>query len=206
MATLHDQRRARLLEKMEPNSVAIFPTAPEVRRSNDTEFPFRADSDLFFLTGFPEPEAVAVLCKGPSSKTAFTMFVRPRDKERETWNGRREGPDGAKANYGAHEGLLFSQLDEKMPGLIENSGVVYHFLGRYPEFDARVAQWINAVKARARLMVLPPREMRDPAPLLHEMRLYKSEQDLALLRRAVSISAEGHREAMAACKPGMKEY
>src|SRR5581483_10787829 len=100
MASLHETRRKRLLEAMEPGSVAIFPTAPEVRRSNDTEFPFRADSDFFYLTGFPEPEAVAVLAKDAKKKT-FTMFVRPRDKDREIWNGRREGPEGAAKNFGA---------------------------------------------------------------------------------------------------------
>lgn len=190
---------------MEPGAIAVFPTAPELRRSNDTEFPFRPDSDFFYLTGFPEPEAVAVLCKDPNKKP-FTLFVRPRDKEREIWTGRREGPDGAKAHYGADEAFLFSELDEKMPELLQNGSVVYYFLGRYPEFDGRVAGWINAVKARARLMVLPPREIKDPAPVLHEMRLFKTPDDLALLKRAVSISAEGHREAMAASKAGMREY
>ena len=205
MGSVYEKRREQFLAAMEPGAIAIFPTAPEVRRSNDSEFPFRADTDLFYLTGFNEPEAVCVLAKDPRKKP-FTMFVRPRDKERETWTGRREGPEGATKNFGASDAFTFTQLDEKMPALLEDSSVVYHFLGRYHEFDTRVAGWINTVKSRARLMVLPPREMKDPAPVLHEMRLFKTEADLSLLRRAIAISAEGHREAMAACKPGMKEY
>ena len=205
MSSLYAKRRERFLQSMEPGSVAIFPTAPEVRRSNDSEFPFRPDSDHFYLTGFREPEAVCVLAKDAKKKTC-TMFVRPRDKERETWTGRREGPEGAKKSWGADDAFTFAQLDERMPALLENSTSVYYFLGRYPEFDSRVTGWINTVKSRARLMVLPPRDMKDPAPILHEMRLYKNDDDLALLRKAVSITAEGHREAMAACRPGMKEY
>src|SRR3954468_21745198 len=102
MSSLYAKRRERFLQAMEPGSIAIFPTAPEVRRSNDSEYPFRADTDLFYLTGFNEPEAVCVIAKDPK-KSAFTMFVRPRDKERETWTGRREGPEGAKKNWGANE-------------------------------------------------------------------------------------------------------
>src|SRR5439155_11819542 len=113
--------------------------------------------------------AVAVLVKGAANP--LTMFVRPRDKDRETWTGRREGPEGVKKSFGAAEAFVFSELDEKMPLLLENRSLVYYFLGRYPEFDARVAGWINDVKAKIRMMVLPPREVKDRGSIVHEIRL-----------------------------------
>ena len=204
MGSLHADRRARFLEKMEPGSVAIFPTNPEVRRSNDTEFPFRADTDFHYLTGFDEPEAVAVLAKGRPGP-AFTMFVRPRDKERETWTGRRAGPEGARTRYGAEEAYVWGELDSKIPSLLEDATAVYWHLGRHPEMDTRFSGWLNAVRMKPRL-ALAPRKIVDPAPILAEMRLIKTKADLEVLRKAVSISAEAHREAMAFTRPGVREY
>ena len=203
MSRIQDARRKRLLAAMEPGSVAIFGTAPEARRSNDTEFPFRPDSDFWYLTGFEEPEALAVIVKG--AKKPYTLFVRPRDKERETWTGRRAGPEGATKEFGADEAFPIAEIDAKLPLLLADATAVYHFFGRYPELDARLSRWMAGVRARPR-EVLPPRRILDPGPLLHEMRLVKAAEDLALLKEAVSISAEAHREAMAATRPGLREY
>ncbi len=196
-------RRRRFLEAMEPGSVAVFPTAHEIRRSNDTEFPFRPDSDFFYLTGFDEPDAVAVLQKGRG--VPFTLFVRPRDKERETWTGRRAGPEGAIERYGADEAFSIGQLDGKMSQILENATTVYFHLGRYSDADGRFVGWLNGVRAKPR-QALPPRRILDPMATLGEMRLFKTEEDLPLLRRAVAVSAEAHREAMAVARPGMREY
>ena len=217
MGSLHADRRARFLERMEPGSVALIPTSPEARRSNDTEYPFRADTDFHWLTGFEEPEALAVLAKGVEGdkgrpavdKTkpgpTFTMFVRPRDKERETWTGRRAGPEGARKDYGAEEAFVWAELDEKVVALLEDATAVYWCLGRHPELDLRFARWMNAARTKPRL-ALAPRRILDPAAILGELRLRKTPADLDLLRNAVAISAEAHREAMAFTRPGVKEF
>jgi len=204
MASIYADRRARFLERMEPGSVALFPTAPEARRSNDTEYPFRADSDFFYLTGFDEPEALCVLAKGRPG-VAFTMFVRPRDKERETWTGRRAGPEGARTNFGAEEAYVWGDLDTKILSLVEDATAVYWNLGRYSDMDHRLAGWLNAIRSKQR-QSLAPRKILDPGPIVNEMRMIKTSADLDILRKAVSISAEAHREAMTFTRPGVKEY
>src|SRR5439155_16504475 len=163
----------------EPGSVAILATAPEARRSNDTEFPYRPDTDFFYLTGFEEPEAVAVLSKKPGAKP-FTLFVRAKDKERETWTGRRAGPDGAQSRFGADEAFVVGEIDAKLPALLQDASALYHFLGRYPSFDAKVSGWVNSIRARPR-EALPPRTVRDPGPLLYAMRLFMTAADRASL-------------------------
>lgn len=204
MGSLHADRRARFLERMEPGSVALFPTAPEARRSNDTEYPFRADSDFHYFTGFEEPEAMVVLAKGRPGPS-FTMFVRPRDKERETWTGRRAGPDGARTQFGAEEAYVWGDLDGKIASFLEDATAVYWNLGRYPEMDVRFASWLNAVRMKPR-QALPPRKILDPGPIVNELRMLKTAADLDILRKAVSISAEAHREAMSFTKPGVREF
>ncbi len=201
---LFADRRKKLLAAMEDGAVAILPTAPEARRSNDTEFPFRPDSDHYYLTGFEEPEAVCVLSKRAGSPP-FTLFLRPRDKDRETWTGRRVGPERAKERLGADEAYPVGDLDARMPGYLQDATAVYWFLGRYPEWDARLSRWIDGVRMKIR-EALPPRRILDPGPLLHEMRLKKTARELETLKRAISVSAEGHREAMAATRPGVHEY
>lgn len=204
MASLYAERRARFLERMEPGSVALFPTAPEARRSNDTEFPFRPDTDFFYLTGFEEPEALCVLSKGRPG-AAFTMFVRPRDKERETWTGRRAGPEGARTVHGAEEAFAWGDLDSKIGAFLEDATAVYWSFGRYPEMDPRFTGWLNAIRSKQR-QALAPRKFIDPGVLVNDLRLMKTAADLDILRKAVSISAEAHREAMTFTRPGVKEY
>jgi Xaa-Pro aminopeptidase len=198
------ERLREFVASMESGTVAVFPTAPEQRRSNDTHFPFRPDSDFYYLTGFDEPEAIAVLSKRAGSPT-YTLFLRPRDPALETWTGRRVGPERACARLGCDEAYPLGELDSRMPGLLQDTNGVYWAMGRYPEWDRRLLGWIDGTRMRIREM-LPPRRYLDPSPVLHELRLRKSSRELETLRRAIAISAEAHREAMAATRPGMHEY
>ena len=200
---MFEARRKRFLESI-GRGVAIFPAAPVRNRSNDVDHEFRQDSDFHYLTGFPEPEAVALLTtRHPEHR--YVLFVRPRDREKETWNGRRAGAEGAVAKYGADAAFTIDQMDEVLPKYLENVERLHYRLGRQPEFDARVLGWIGKIRAAVRTGVSAPTEIVDPAVALHEMRLIKSPADLALLRRACEISAEAHVAAMRACRPGMNE-
>ena len=201
---MFEARRKRFMEAM-GRGVAVIPAAPMRTRSNDTEYRYRQNSDFYYLTGFNEPESVAVISTiHPEHK--FVLFVRPRDKEKEIWNGRRAGPEGAKAKYAADEAFTIDKLDEMLPKYVENSPRLFYRLGLDAEFDGRVTGWLNKIRAAVRTGVTAPSEIVEPATILHEMRLFKRDEDLKLLRRACDISAEAHVAAMRACRPGMKEY
>ncbi|MEZ5435929.1 MAG: Xaa-Pro aminopeptidase [Pseudomonadales bacterium] len=198
-------RRARLMQMMEPNSIAIIPAAHEILRNNDTHFPFRQDSDFYYLTGFNEPDAVAVLIPG-RAHGAFVLFCRDRDPERDLWDGYRAGPEGACSDYGADDAFPMDDLDEILPGLLEGRERVYYAMGRDSEFDRHVMEWVNAIRGKVRSGAIPPGEFLDLHHFLHELRLFKSAQEIQLMKQAAEISAKAHRRAMAVCKPGMMEY
>ena len=198
-------RRTRLMQMMEPNSIAIIPAAHEILRNNDTHFPFRQDSDFYYLTGFHEPDAVAVLIPG-RAHGAFVLFCRERDPERELWDGYRAGPEGACSDYGADDAFPIDDLDEILPGLLEGRERVYYAMGRDGEFDRHVMEWVNAIRSKVRSGAIPPGEFLDLNHFLHELRLFKSAQEIQLMKQAAEISAKAHRRAMAVCKPGMMEY
>jgi Xaa-Pro aminopeptidase len=198
-------RRTRLMQMMEPNSIAIIPAAHEILRNNDTHFPFRQDSDFYYLTGFNEPDAVAVLIPG-RAHGAFVLFCRDRDPERELWDGYRAGPEGACSDYGADDAFPIDDLDEILPGLLEGRERVYYAMGRDSEFDRHVMEWVNAIRSKVRSGAIPPGEFLDLHHFLHELRLFKSAAEIQLMKQAAEISAKAHRRAMALCKPGMMEY
>ena len=198
-------RRTRLMQMMEPNSIAIIPAAHEILRNNDTHFPFRQDSDFYYLTGFNEPDAVAVLIPG-RAHGAFVLFCRDRDPERELWDGYRAGPEGACSDYGADDAFPIDDLDEILPGLLEGRERVYYAMGRDSEFDRHVMEWVNAIRSKVRSGAIPPGEFLDLHHFLHELRLFKSASEIQLMKQAAEISAKAHRRAMALCKPGMMEY
>ncbi|MBV9927675.1 MAG: Xaa-Pro aminopeptidase [Acidobacteria bacterium] len=196
---------AEFMRRMEPGSVAIIPAAREVTRSHDTEYRFRQDSDFYYLTGFREPDALAVVA--PGREKPFTLFVRPRDREKETWNGRRAGVEGAKERFGADEALPVEEFDAKLVELLDGAGTLYYRLGgSNPELDQTVIRQLARMRAMGWRKVRPPQTIIDPATLIHEMRLFKSEEEIKLMRRSADIAAEAHREAMASARPGMKEY
>ncbi len=201
---MYAARRQRLLERMGPGAVAILQGARLLTRSADTEFPFRQDSDFRYLTGFDHPHALAVLRSdgGPP----YTLFVEPRDSKAETWTGYRPGVEGAVTDFGADEAYPVAELDAKLPGLLERAKRLFHVLGRDAKLDARIVEILEQMRLRSRLGLVPAAEIIDPRHVLHELRLRKEPAELAIMRRAASISAEAHREAARIAEDGRFEY
>ena len=196
-------RRQRLAQAMGAG-VAVIPTAPERVRNRDTHFPYRFDSHFYYLTGFPEPEAVLVLVAGASPKTI--LFCREKNVEREIWDGFRHGPQAAQERFGVDEAYPIAALDEKLPALLEDQPALHYPVGADPEWDARAIRWLNAVRAKARAGIGSPDRVQDVRALIDEMRLVKDAQELALMRRAAGIAAAAHRRAMQTTRPGRNEY
>ncbi|HEX5360885.1 MAG TPA: Xaa-Pro aminopeptidase [Fluviicoccus sp.] len=202
---LFAQRRASLMEWMGPDSIAILPAAPQAVRNRDADYRYRQDSDFYYLSGFGEPEAV--ICIIPNRPQGeFILFCRERDREREIWDGYRAGVEGAIELYGADDAYPIAKLDEIIPGLMEGKKKVYFNLGAQHEFDTRVMNWVAHLQGRARQGVKAPGEFLMLSHLLHELRLYKSADELNVMRRAGSISAQAHIRAMQKARPGLYEY
>ena len=189
---------------MGPDAVAIFVGGRLAVRSADTEYPFRQDSDFWYLTGFDHPDAIAVLStrEGP----AFTLFVQPRDPAAETWNGYRPGIDGATADFQADAAYPIEEFPQKLPELLRGAARIYHSLGRDGEIDARIVKLQEEIRRQSRGGVLPANEIVDPRLLVHEMRLIKSPAEIDLMQRAAEISFEGHHRAALMSQPGRFEY
>ncbi len=199
------RRRKQLMKMIGKGGIAILPTATEKQRNNDVHYNFRPDSDFHYLTAFNEPESVAVLIPG-RAKGEFIMFVRERDPLRETWDGRRAGPEGAVKAFGADDAFPINDIDDILPGLMESCPRVYYTMGLSAEFDQRVIGWVNGLKAQARAGVQPPQEFVALDHLLHDMRLYKSRGEADLMRRSAEIAVHAHERAMRFVEPGRKEY
>src|ERR1700716_108889 len=183
---------------------AIIPTAPERIRNRDSDYLYRFDSYFYYLSGFPEPEAVLVLLAGEEPRSI--LFCRERNRERELWEGVRKGPEGAKAAFGFEEAYPVESLDEHMPKLLADQPALYYAPGADPAWDARIMGWLNQVRAQARAGVSAPAEIRDVRTALDEMRLIKDDGELAVMRRAAAISVAAHERAMRATRPGRNEY
>ena len=201
---VYRRRRQDLMHFMR-DGVAIIPTAAHQPRNGDVLFPFRPDSDFYYLTHFPEPEAVAVLAPG-RPEGEFLLFCREKNPCAEAWDGRREGLEGARAHYGADQSFPIGELDKHLPPLLENRPKVFATMGRYPDFDGELIRWISAVRARQRAGVHAPGEFVDLGHILHEMRVIKKKDEQKLMRDAVRLSAAAHRRAMRATAPGVYEY
>jgi Xaa-Pro aminopeptidase len=192
------------MRRMDPNSVAIIPSAHETTRSNDTQYRFRQDSDFYYLTGFEEPDSIAVI--RPSHETKYTLFVRPRDPEREIWDGRRAGVEGAKSEFGANESFPTSEFDAKLQEFLDGAEKLYYRLGVNRDLDDTIIRQIARMRSLNRKPIHPPETIVDPATIVHEMRVLKSAEEIELMQRAADIAAEAHVEAMKAVRPGMQEY
>ena len=201
--SVYARRRAQLATLME-EGVAVIRTAPERARNRDSSYPFRFDSYFHYLTGFPEPEAVMVLCAGNTAKSI--LFCREKDIEREIWDGFRYGPDKAREVFGFDETFPVARIDELLPQLLANQSVVFCDVGADPGWDQQVIGWINKVRAQVRSGVSAPGEIRDIRRILDNMRLVKDEHEIATMKRAAAISSQAHRRAMGATRPGMHEY
>ena len=199
------RRRRQLMRMMGDNAIAILPTATEQVRNRDVLFPFRPDSDFFYFTGFPEPEAVMVLLPG-RPQGEYLLFCREKDATKEQWDGYRAGLEGAVEQYGADDAFPFSDLDDIMPGLLEQRERVFHAMGCNSGFDLRVSEWINQVRCRSRAGAQVPTEFLALDHFSHDMRLYKSRSEVAVMRRAAKISAGAHKQLMKTCKSGDHEY
>jgi len=196
-------RRARLLEAMQ-SGVGIVPTAPERLRNRDSDYLYRFDSYFYYLTGFPEPDALLVLVAG--DKPRSVLFCREKNPERELWDGYRHGFEAARDTFGFDEAHPIGELDEKLPELLANQPTLFFAPGMDPAWDARVMGWLNQVRAKARMGVVAPADIRDIRSILDEMRLVKDEHEIATMRRAAELSAGAHVRAMRAARPGMMEY
>jgi Xaa-Pro aminopeptidase len=200
-------RRARLLAQMQPGSVAVLATAPEVARNSDSDYLYRHDSYFYYLSGFTEPEAVLVLvaARGDAPATCV-LFCRQKNVEREIWEGFRYGPEAARTAFGFDAAFPIEDLDGEMGKLLANAPALYYALGRSTPLDAQVKNWMSSVRAQSRSGITAPAVACDLLPLLDEMRLFKDDGEQALMLRAASISAQAHARAMRASRPGMFEY
>lgn len=198
------QRREEFMQLIS-GAVAVFPAAPTAIRNGDVEHEYRQDTDFYYLTGFEEPNAVAVLAPDhPEHK--FVLFVQPKDREREVWTGWRAGEDGARRDYGADAAFTVDKLDEELPKLAEKANRIYYRFGSDPTFDERLVGLMRRFQRQRQREGTGPTSVIDPAELLHEMRLTKTSRELALLRRAIDITCEGHLAAIHALHPGLYEY
>ncbi|MFU9135545.1 Xaa-Pro aminopeptidase [Erwinia tasmaniensis] len=200
------RRRQALLAKMAPASAALIFAAPEATRSNDSEYPYRQNSDFWYFTGFNEPEAVLVLIKSAENHSHSVLFNRVRDLTAEIWFGRRLGQDAAPAALSVDRALPWDAISEQLPQLLNGLDVVYHAQGLYPTADSLLFAALETLRNGARQNLFAPATLTDWRPWVHEMRLIKSPEEQALLREAGRISALAHTRAMQACRPGMFEY
>ena len=192
------------IEQIGKNAVAIIPAAHEVTKSYDTEFKFHQDPDFYYLTGFPEPDAIAVI--NPSNKKSpFTLFVRPRDPKMETWYGRREGTDGAKKNYGADKALPIEKFAQELPKLLNGSEKLYYRFGVDNRLDQTILQYLSAQRFKRLKTAYPPHTIIDPTIAIHEMRLHKTPDEVKTMQKAADIAVEAHVLAMQTAKAGMNE-
>ena len=198
------RRRCQLMRMMEPESIAIIPSAPVSSRNRDIDYPYRPDSDFYYLTGFPEPETVAVLIPG-RKQAEYVLFCREHDPEREVWDGARAGQDGAIDKYGADDSFPIGDLDDILPRMLEQCRRVYYALGNNSDLDRRMSEWINHIRSKSRTGIQGPLEFIALDHYLHDMRLYKSRSELKAMRKAATISAQAHKRAMRICRPGMNE-
>ena len=201
----HSRRRKQLMDMIGSDSIAIIPTGSICIRNRDIEFPFRPDSDFYYLTAYPEPEAVAVLIPDRTDGE-FILFCRESDEKMETWHGRRSGLQGALEIYGADDAFPIEDIDDILPGLIEGHERIFYNMGSDQSFDQRVMAWVKQIREQSRAGLVAPDEFISLNHFLHDMRLYKSKLEIKLMRQAAKISSKAHDRAMQNCKPGMYEY
>ena len=203
MSTFADRRKT-LMAKL-PGTVAVFASAPVVIRNNDVEHEYRQDSDFYYLTGFAEPESVLVLPTEHPDHSCV-LFVRPRDPDREVWDGARAGVDGAVQNFGADAAFPMAELSQRLPDYLQNHESLLYRIGKDRAFDDKMLAALDATRARSRRAITWPTQIVDPASILHEMRLFKSKEELLAMQRAAAITRDGHIAAMRVAKPGRYEY
>ncbi|MCA1622883.1 MAG: aminopeptidase P N-terminal domain-containing protein [Acidobacteria bacterium] len=192
------------IEAIGKDAIAIIPAAHEVTRSYDTEFKFHQDPDFYYLTGFPEPDAIAVVDPA-NKKNPYTLFVRPRDPLMETWYGRREGTAGAVKNYKADKALPIEKFESELAKMVNGHEKLYYRFGVDQKLDQQILSYISTQRFRRLKTAYPPHTIVDPITLIHEMRLHKTEEEVELMQKSADIAADAHILAMQSAKPGMNE-
>ena len=193
----------KFIEAMDPNSIAIIPASHEATRSYDTEFKFHQDPDFWYLTGFPEPDAIAVI--GPSSKKPFTLYVRPRDPLMETWYGRRQGVEGAVNNFKADRAFSIDKFGADLAKMLDGHDVLYYRFSVDTALDQQILHYLSNQRQRRLKTAYPPQTIKDPTIITGEMRLHKNDKEIAMMQRAADIAGEAHVLAMKKVRPGMNE-
>ena len=202
----YQRRRQALLARMQPGSAALFFAAPVCCRNAENEYPYRQNSDFWYLCGFNEPEALLVLIKSADNHSHSVLFNRVRDVTAEVWFGRRLGQEAAPARLNIDRALPYGDVEEPLPLLLNGLDVVYHAQGMYDFADAMLFSALETLRCGARQSLRAPATLTDWRPWVHEMRLFKSAEEIAVMRRAAEITAQGHTRAMEKCRPGMYEY
>lgn len=202
------ERRSILAGEIGLRSIAIIATSPVAMRNRDADYKYRADSSFFYLTGFSEPEAVAVIETFDTEEEgySYTLFCRERNREMEIWNGYRAGIDGAMQDYDADEAYAIDLLDEGILEKLQNKDQLFYRIGHNAEFDARVAKWIATASGESRRGTSAPAQVIQLDRIIDEMRLHKDDNEIELMQIASDISADAHTQAMRAVRPGMMEY
>ncbi len=199
------RRRKNLMQMVGQGGIAILPSAPIRTRSRDVEYRYRQDSDFYYLTGFAEPDAVAVIAPGRDNGE-FLLFCRERDAEKERWDGQRMGTDGVLEHYHADDAFPIDDIDDILPGIMEACERVYYTMGLYKDFDVRIADWVNSLRSGGSQGLHTPQEFVALDHLLHDMRLYKSRSEISAMRKSAKVAVAAHQRAMQVTRPGLYEY
>ncbi len=199
------KRRKQLMHRVGENNIALIASASTRTRNRDVDYPFRQDSDFYYLTGFNEPDSLAVFIPG-REQGEYILFCREFDEKKALWEGAHAGLEGATKDFEADDSFPIDDLDEILPGMLENKQKVFYPMGRDSDLDHSLLDWINHLRSQSRTGVTAPGELVSLEHILHEMRLFKSPAELKLMRRAAEISANAHVKAMQVCKPGLYEY
>jgi Xaa-Pro aminopeptidase len=199
------RRRKNLMHMIGEGGIAILPSAPIRMRSRDVEYRYRQDSDFFYLTGFAEPNAVAVLAPGRQNGE-YLLFCRERDAEKERWDGHRMGTEGVVEHHQADDAFPIDDIDDILPGIMESCERVYYTMGLYKDFDARIADWVNSLRSGGRQGVHTPQEFVALDHLLHDMRLFKSRGEITAMRKSAKVAVSAHKRAMRTARAGLYEY
>ena len=202
---LFKQRRDNLMAQLPSDSVVILASAPQYFRNRDSTYPYRQQSDFYYLTGFCEPEALALLIPG-RKQGEFILFNRPRDPEVEAWDGPRAGQEGAKTDFGAGESFAIAAADELIPKLLSGCQNLFCHLNTNSVFEQKIRTWLSKIVPPSRFGPTGPSEMIDLGKKLHLMRMLKSSDEVAIMRKAIDITGKAHLKAMQTCRPGMYEY
>lgn len=199
------QRRKQLMQHIGVGNMALISSADTSVRNRDVHYPFRQDSDFYYLTGFNEPDALAVFIPG-RKQGEYILFCREYDPKKALWEGAHAGLEGATRHYAADDAFPIDDLEEILPGMLENKGKVFYPMGRDSDLDHNLLIWLNDIRGQSRTGVVAPNELVSLEHILHEMRLFKSPAELELMRKAADVSAKAHIKAMQLAKPGMYEY